>query len=139
MKKLKTNSGDTSLPAQCGASKPDCEIAPEFLVLRNAGTSATLDSTRHLAIHFSPTDRLLSFRQVQEIIPISKTRAYELQATGEFPRPIKISRQRVAWLESEIFAYLNARIEQRNKKYSFVSVRSTDTGMVVGKTSVSKN
>lgn len=33
---------------------------------------------------------------------------------GLFPRPIKIGSNRNAWLESEIEAYMQARIEHRN-------------------------
>lgn len=65
---------------------------------------------------FREGDRLLSLPEVQKIIPVSKTRWYELMATGEAPKPIKISRQRVAWIESEIFALLNKRIAERNAR-----------------------
>ena len=71
-----------------------------------------------LAKTFGPNERLLIFPQLQKIVPVSKARWYELMQLGEAPRPIKISRQKVAWLESEIIAWLELRIQERNRKAS---------------------
>lgn len=69
------------------------------------------------ATQFSPTERLLAFSEVQKIIPISKSRWYENMKNGEAPKPIKISRSRAVWLESEIIKFLNNRIAERNAKF----------------------
>jgi len=72
----------------------------------------------HKVIKFLPGEKLISFPEVQRIIPVSKTRWYELMQLGEAPRPIKISRQKVAWLESEILDFVNNRIAERNEKFN---------------------
>ena len=71
---------------------------------------------RFLATHFSQKERLLPFRQVKERTLIGKTTWYDMMKKGEAPLPIKLGRQRVAWLESEIIAFLNARILERSQK-----------------------
>lgn len=79
-------------------------------LLNSTSTSVILAKT------FSPNERLLTFTQLQKIVPVSKARWYELMQLGEVPRPIKISRQKVAWLESEIVAWLELRIQERNRR-----------------------
>ncbi|MBU1347523.1 MAG: AlpA family phage regulatory protein [Alphaproteobacteria bacterium] len=49
--------------------------------------------------------RLLPWARVQEIAGISRTTAWRLQKTGEFPEPVQISAQRVGWWESELTAW----------------------------------
>jgi len=39
---------------------------------------------------------------------------YELMERGQFPRPIKISARTVAWLESDIIDWQQARIAERD-------------------------
>lgn len=58
--------------------------------------------------------RFISLRDVLSRVPISKTHLYRLINSGEFPKPIRISQQRVAFLESEIEEWMNARLEARS-------------------------
>ncbi len=46
--------------------------------------------------------RLLSMKQVMERIPLSKTEIYRRIKRSEFPQPITIGRNRIAFLEREI-------------------------------------
>ena len=66
---------------------------------------------------FQPGDVLLGLKLVLKIVGISKAQIYRLVADGVFPRPLKIGKHRVAWVEAEVHAYLTARIQQRNQKY----------------------
>jgi prophage regulatory protein len=59
---------------------------------------------------FKPGDRLLSWKQLKDIIPVSRTQVYRLMAAGKFPKAIQVSENRVAWLESEICAWLSERM-----------------------------
>ncbi|RZJ00952.1 MAG: AlpA family phage regulatory protein [Brevundimonas sp.] len=50
-------------------------------------------------------DRLLPWPSVQDIAGISRTTAWRLQRTGEFPQSVPISANRVCWWESELTAW----------------------------------
>lgn len=50
-------------------------------------------------------DRLLPWKRVQEIAGISRATAWRMQKTGDFPDPVPVSPNRVAWWESELTAW----------------------------------
>lgn len=50
-------------------------------------------------------DRLLPWGRVQEIAGISRATAWRMQQTGDFPDPVPVSPNRVAWWESELTAW----------------------------------
>ena len=52
-------------------------------------------------------DNLLRQRAVTEITTLSRSQIYALMDADEFPRPLKIGRQAVAWRESEITAWMD--------------------------------
>jgi len=54
--------------------------------------------------------RLLNLKQVKGFIPYSTMQIYRLEKAGEFPRRIKIGKGRVAWLETEIQQWIEAKI-----------------------------
>lgn len=54
-------------------------------------------------------DRLLSWERVRDIAGISRTTAWRMQKTGDFPKPVQISPGRVGWWESELTAWKGAR------------------------------
>lgn len=64
----------------------------------------------HSSIRSSPI-RLLRLAQVTEVTGLRKTKIYELQAEGSFPRRVKITAHSVGWVESEVQAWLTHRIE----------------------------
>ena len=47
-------------------------------------------------------DRLLPWRSVRDITGISRTTAWRMQQTGDFPHPVPVSAKRVGWWESEL-------------------------------------
>lgn len=57
----------------------------------------------------APADRLLSWSRVRDMVGISRTTAWRLQRTGGFPAPVQVSPGRVAWRESELAAWFEAR------------------------------
>lgn len=57
-------------------------------------------------------DRLLSWAKVRDITGISRTTAWRLQKTGEFPLPVRLSSGRVAWPESEVIFWASSRIRR---------------------------
>jgi prophage regulatory protein len=56
-----------------------------------------------------PSDRLLSWEKVEDMVGISRTTAWRLQQTGAFPRRVSVSPGRVGWWESELTAWKQAR------------------------------
>lgn len=60
------------------------------------------------------SERLLSLKQVREIVPYSTMQIYRLQKSGGFPQRIKIGKNRVAWRESEVQQWIQSKIKQGN-------------------------
>jgi len=56
---------------------------------------------------------LLSKRAVLKQIPISSATMWRTIAAGDFPKPVRIGKRRVAWVESEIADWLIARMDER--------------------------
>lgn len=56
------------------------------------------------------SERLISIKQVTERVPFTKVHIYRLIGRGEFPNRVKIGKRRVCWRESEIDAWIAAKI-----------------------------
>lgn len=54
--------------------------------------------------------RMLRVSQVLAITGLSKTKIYDLQNKGDFPMRVQLSPRRVAWVEAEVQAWLEARV-----------------------------
>ncbi len=57
-------------------------------------------------------DRLLPWPDVRPIAGISRTTAWRLQNSGDFPRPVMLSPGRVGWRESEVKAWRATRVHR---------------------------
>ena len=55
--------------------------------------------------------RILRFKQVQELIPFSRSYIYNLISQGRFPSPVKLIEggRGAGWWEHEICAYVESR------------------------------
>lgn len=60
--------------------------------------------------------RLINIKEVINLTSLKTTAIYTLMKKGEFPQSIKITSDRVAWLESDIEEWINAKIEQSKDK-----------------------
>ena len=58
-----------------------------------------------------PTTRLLRRREVESRTGLSRSSIYSKMDAGEFPRPRRIGKRAVAWLEADIEHWLAARVE----------------------------
>ncbi|MNX96272.1 Prophage CP4-57 regulatory protein (AlpA) [compost metagenome] len=56
-----------------------------------------------------PGDRILPWAQVQALTGVSRTTAWRMRRTGEFPRSVVLSPGRVGWWESELAAWRKTR------------------------------
>ena len=58
--------------------------------------------------------RLITFKSVQQRVGLGKSRIYELIGEHKFPLPIKPGGWRNVWLESEIDAWLDHLLANRD-------------------------
>ena len=49
---------------------------------------------------------LIGLKRVRELTSLGKSTIYRLIADGNFPRPVKLTERRVAWLESDLRLWL---------------------------------
>lgn len=61
------------------------------------------------------SDSLLRLDQVRARTGLSRSSVYAKVANGEFPKPVAIGSRAVAWVESEIAAWIQARIESSRR------------------------
>jgi prophage regulatory protein len=52
---------------------------------------------------------------VERVTGLPRSTIYEMVEKGTFPKPIKIGRKSVAWVEAEIRDWQHARIEARDQ------------------------
>ncbi len=57
--------------------------------------------------------RILTRRHLREMIPYTPQHIHRLEKAGKFPKRIQLGPNRVGWLASEVEAWLNERIQQR--------------------------
>lgn len=57
--------------------------------------------------------RLLRREDVLARLGIRKSKLYEMMQLGEFPRPLELSGNWRAWLESDVNAWIEARARER--------------------------
>ena len=56
------------------------------------------------------TNRFLRYREVENLTGLPTSSLYDEMKVGRFPKPIKLSAARVAWLETEVAEWQQARI-----------------------------
>lgn len=59
-------------------------------------------------------ERLLSKRQVKDLVTYSLAHTARLEAQGKFPKRVPIGSGRVAYVESEVQAWIAQRIAERD-------------------------
>jgi prophage regulatory protein len=58
--------------------------------------------------------KILVFDELREHgVRLGRSQLARLEKVGKFPKRVRISEGRIGWLESEILAYIAARIERR--------------------------
>lgn len=64
------------------------------------------------SLHLS-TSKFLRRISVQEMTGLSRSTLYDLMAKGTFPRPIPVGTKAVRWVDTEIHAWMAAKISAR--------------------------
>ncbi len=55
-------------------------------------------------------ERFLSLKEVLKVTSLGKSTIYEMIQRGDFPKPVTITARRVAWVSSEIQAWIGSRV-----------------------------
>lgn len=53
--------------------------------------------------------KLLTLRQVAELVGLSRTTIWRLERSGQFPRRRQVSTKAVRWNQAEILGWINSR------------------------------
>mgnify|MGYP001454397766 CR=1 FL=1 len=56
-----------------------------------------------------PVDRLIYWPEVANIVPLSRVSVWKLRQSGDFPRPVKLTANRIAWRLSEVMEWVRTR------------------------------
>ena len=59
--------------------------------------------------------RMLSKRQLKELVLYSPQHIARLEAAGKFPKRVQLGQCRVGWIEEEVLAWLQERIKRRDQ------------------------
>ncbi len=58
--------------------------------------------------------RLIKLKQVMECTGLARSTVYKFMAEGQFPKPVKLGVRMVAWVETEVHAWVNEKISTRD-------------------------
>ena len=58
--------------------------------------------------------RILSKRQLKELVLYSPQHVARLEEAGQFPKRVRLGQNRVGWVESEVLDWLQERIDARD-------------------------
>jgi prophage regulatory protein len=58
--------------------------------------------------------RILSKRQIKELVLYSPQHIARLEAAGQFPKRVQLGPNRVGWIEAEVLDWLQERIGRRD-------------------------
>lgn len=59
--------------------------------------------------------RMISRRQLKELVLYSPQHIARLEKAGKFPKRVNLGQCRVGWVEQEVLDWLRVRIEQRDQ------------------------
>jgi prophage regulatory protein len=59
--------------------------------------------------------RMISKRQLKELVLYSPQHISRLEQAGQFPKRVQLGPCRVGWVETEVLDWLQRRIDARNK------------------------
>lgn len=58
--------------------------------------------------------RVIRLKEVLDTTGLSRSTIYKYIADGDFPKPVTLGERCVGWVESEVYDWLLARIEERD-------------------------
>lgn len=67
--------------------------------------------------------KMIRLPRVLSILDASRSWLYQEISEGRFPKPILLGKRNVAWIEQEIFDYLQERIQQSRQSFQSNEVK----------------
>ena len=61
--------------------------------------------------------RVVRMRELTKLTGLARSRIYQLQAEGQFPKSIKLSERSVGWIEIEVLTWIEERMLARGAPY----------------------
>jgi prophage regulatory protein len=61
----------------------------------------------------NPDDRLITMKEVEQTIGFSKVHIYQMIRESRFPRQLRLGPNKVAWLRSEVLAWIEEKAAER--------------------------
>ena len=58
--------------------------------------------------------KLIKLKQVMDCTGLARSTVYKFMADGQFPKPVKLGSKMVAWVESEVLAWIQERVSARD-------------------------
>ncbi len=58
--------------------------------------------------------KLIKLKQVMDCTGLARSTVYKFMADGQFPKPVKLGSKMVAWVESEVSAWIQERVSVRD-------------------------
>lgn len=74
-----------------------------------------IETKAGVTIGTAPLRRFLRKKQVREVTGLPDSSIYAEMAKGAFPKPVRLSANRVAWLEDDIAAWQAERLAERDQ------------------------
>jgi len=74
------------------------------------------ESLNNLNNRQSYSERILRCADVCSHVGLSRSQIYNLVSQGTFPKPIKLGERASGWLESEVCAWIDQRIQESRKE-----------------------
>ena len=68
-----------------------------------------------LFIHGEIVMRILSKRQLKELVLYSPQHVARLEKAGQFPKRVQLGPNRVGWVEDEVLDWLQSRLDRREE------------------------
>ena len=59
-------------------------------------------------------EKFIMLPQVREIVPYSASHLWRLERAGQFPKRVRLGGNRVAWLQSEVSAWVESKLASRS-------------------------
>ncbi|MEB0121613.1 AlpA family transcriptional regulator [Pseudomonas sp. CCI1.2] len=66
--------------------------------------------------------RLIRLKEVKHVTGLGRSTIYKYIEDGVFPKSVSLGERAVAWVESEVMAWVMTRIEARDRHYSLAVV-----------------
>lgn len=54
-------------------------------------------------------DALLSWAALKDLVPLSRPQIWRLRSAGQFPHPIRLSPNRIAWRAGDVLRWIETR------------------------------